>query len=82
MHYRGQSPVFATFSTQEKSPQGGGLVVSDRRLSVLGREHDREDAGRFLRVGRVFGAELAAFVEIDPMKRTGHESWPAEWSPR
>jgi hypothetical protein len=50
--------------------------------SVFFGEHDGKhafgDAG-ISGIRRVMGQGL---VEIDPMKRTGHESWPAEWSPR
>ena len=51
------------------------------RLSVL-CQHDGHDARGLIGVARVFAPGFHRAIEIDPMKRTGHESWPAEWSQR
>ena len=50
--------------------------------SVLFREHDGGDTLGYGLVRWVGRAVFHIAIVVDPMKRTGHESWPAEWSQR
>jgi hypothetical protein len=63
-------------------PERRRCGCKESRPSIFFRQHDGEHALGHGGIGGVGRVTRKVGVKIDSMKRTGHESWPAEWSPR
>jgi hypothetical protein len=61
-----------------------GDRVGTANAYLIYRADGRGNDCRALRqyLARVLLGRISRIRLVDPMKRTSHESWPAEWSPR